>query len=563
MLDRLSIDRAAVIEALREEGIGMSVHFIPLHLHPYYRRRWSTTPDDFPVAEPRIRTGHLAAHLGRDDRRGRPARDHRPRVDPRRGAPAVTDMSSTSGATARVTGPAWLAGAVLIGVGAVVVAVAGGPSVVVLLAAGVVGTAVVIYAPGVLFAAYLLIAFYKGAVQTYSPIDITFVLAILNMLQIIPVIVGRPPNIARSGLVFWLALTFLIFAGVLYAPDQNLALGAAIRWSALAFAPLLAGALRVGSDPRYVRQFLWTFFGMGVVTVGLGIAQLSGSERLTVLGANTIGVGRAALLVPLVGVLFVLRQRGLLLRAATVVLIPAAIVVALSTGSRGPILALLVLAMIGAIRQIPRLRSLNWRLTGAIGGLALASVIAVSVVGPSLPGISLDRFARFGDFIQGGLSGDGSSSSGDTSAGARVDLFGLALSMFEERPVLGFGTAGFEATSPRYLRPLEAEAYPHNALLQFASEYGIVGLAVFVAFILIALFRRFPTDNLGTTVRIILVFFLLNAMVSGDIFSDRESWGLVLLVLFIEVPRRVSTWAGRPVAVASAGPPTLQPASPT
>jgi dTDP-4-amino-4,6-dideoxygalactose transaminase len=49
-LDRLTLDRAAVIEALREEGIGTSVHFIPLHLHPYYRRRWGTKPEDHPVA---------------------------------------------------------------------------------------------------------------------------------------------------------------------------------------------------------------------------------------------------------------------------------------------------------------------------------------------------------------------------------------------------------------------------------------------------------------------------------------------------------------------------------
>jgi len=49
-LDRLALDRAAVITALREEGIGTSVHFIPLHLHPYYRRRWNTTPEDYPVA---------------------------------------------------------------------------------------------------------------------------------------------------------------------------------------------------------------------------------------------------------------------------------------------------------------------------------------------------------------------------------------------------------------------------------------------------------------------------------------------------------------------------------
>ena len=49
-LDRLALDRAAVIAALREEGIGASVHFIPLHLHPYYRRRWGTRPEDHPVA---------------------------------------------------------------------------------------------------------------------------------------------------------------------------------------------------------------------------------------------------------------------------------------------------------------------------------------------------------------------------------------------------------------------------------------------------------------------------------------------------------------------------------
>jgi perosamine synthetase len=49
-LERLEIDRAAVIEALRQAGIGVSVHFIPLHLHPYYRRRWGTRPQDHPVA---------------------------------------------------------------------------------------------------------------------------------------------------------------------------------------------------------------------------------------------------------------------------------------------------------------------------------------------------------------------------------------------------------------------------------------------------------------------------------------------------------------------------------
>ena len=50
-LDALSIDRAETIRRLDEAGIGASVHFIPLHLHPHYQRRYGYRPGDFPVAE--------------------------------------------------------------------------------------------------------------------------------------------------------------------------------------------------------------------------------------------------------------------------------------------------------------------------------------------------------------------------------------------------------------------------------------------------------------------------------------------------------------------------------
>ncbi|MCX6623632.1 MAG: DegT/DnrJ/EryC1/StrS aminotransferase family protein [Acidobacteria bacterium] len=49
-LDRLSIDRAQFIEELKHRGITCSVHWMPLHLHPYYRRTYGYRADDFPVA---------------------------------------------------------------------------------------------------------------------------------------------------------------------------------------------------------------------------------------------------------------------------------------------------------------------------------------------------------------------------------------------------------------------------------------------------------------------------------------------------------------------------------
>lgn len=48
--DRLSGDRDAFAKALRERGIGTSVHYIPLHHFSYYRRAYGLTPADLPVA---------------------------------------------------------------------------------------------------------------------------------------------------------------------------------------------------------------------------------------------------------------------------------------------------------------------------------------------------------------------------------------------------------------------------------------------------------------------------------------------------------------------------------
>jgi len=49
-LERLTIGRDAFIQALTKANIGTSVHFIPLHLHPFYRDTYHLTPDDFPSA---------------------------------------------------------------------------------------------------------------------------------------------------------------------------------------------------------------------------------------------------------------------------------------------------------------------------------------------------------------------------------------------------------------------------------------------------------------------------------------------------------------------------------
>lgn len=56
------IDRAAFIEELKQANIGASVHFIPLHRHPYYREQFGLRSEDFPVAE-RLYAGYVSLPL--------------------------------------------------------------------------------------------------------------------------------------------------------------------------------------------------------------------------------------------------------------------------------------------------------------------------------------------------------------------------------------------------------------------------------------------------------------------------------------------------------------------
>jgi len=49
-LKQLKINRDAFITALRQSGVGCSVHWRPLHLHPYYQKTFGCRAKDFPVA---------------------------------------------------------------------------------------------------------------------------------------------------------------------------------------------------------------------------------------------------------------------------------------------------------------------------------------------------------------------------------------------------------------------------------------------------------------------------------------------------------------------------------
>ncbi len=70
-LDRLTIDRNRFITELRERGVGCSVHWRPLHLHPYYQEQFAWRPEHLPVASaqwPKLITLPLFPGMHTDER---------------------------------------------------------------------------------------------------------------------------------------------------------------------------------------------------------------------------------------------------------------------------------------------------------------------------------------------------------------------------------------------------------------------------------------------------------------------------------------------------------------
>jgi len=64
----LRIGRDRFIEELTARNIGASVHFIPIHLHPYYRNKYGYSPTDYPVTyESYGRMLSLPLHAGLND----------------------------------------------------------------------------------------------------------------------------------------------------------------------------------------------------------------------------------------------------------------------------------------------------------------------------------------------------------------------------------------------------------------------------------------------------------------------------------------------------------------
>ena len=377
--------------------------------------------------------------------------------------------------------------------------------------------------------ALLYIGFFKSFESLrFMPVDLTLVCVLAVFVGVVYSCVGRREHL-RLPLPA-AALVALLLPATLYAVTNPEAIDKRLKM----VIPLLAvvGVATLVRSARRQRIWVWLHVLVGVALVATSVGVVDPTERFGTAGSNTIAAGRASGVAVVVLLILMLTPGGLrrwwmkLLAIATTVWLADALI---STGSRGPVLACAASVLIVTAWSPGR-----GRLPRAVGGLAAVGVGWLLLTDAT--GIGATRITR-------SLEGR------DSLTASREDLWREALSAIPAHP-LGIGWGNFWALLPPSSRLDSGYVqYPHNFVLEIFLEAGwLAGIATVILVVLsLRRLRKGSAEPYGAALFGIALFFVLNALVSGDLNDNRMMWAAVAMAW-------VSVQAAEAIAGPAAGP---------
>jgi O-Antigen ligase len=223
-------------------------------------------------------------------------------------------------------------------------------------------------------------------------------------------------------------------------------------------------------------------------------------------------------------------------------------------------------AALGLIEGRLRLSEVTARRgTQAVGGLAWIAALAGVIVAIGVIGNPISwADDRWEDFKSGQSENPPEGSRLGSGLGSnRYDFWRVAVDEFADSPLAGVGSNNFAADYVRDRRSIEEPAYSHNLPLGTLSETGLVGAALFVGFVAVALVgvarvRLRSEDQLARGVAAVaaVAFFYMFAHSTGDWFwATPALWAPVFAWLGIGI--RVGSKPERPPKEGPVGAPLV------
>jgi O-antigen ligase len=380
-----------------------------------------------------------------------------------------------------------------------------------------------------LVVAFVFAGFYKGDPRLSGlPVDLTLALAALVTVFALAVVWGRGVIPRGAFAPSWIFVVLLV--PVLWTDfSQTYASEKFARFFTFTLLAFVAPVVFIRTVEE-VRRFVWAIFTVcGFLTVVAIVAPHPvtsyAGAALTDSSGNTIGLGRAA------GAVLVIGAAGLITRRLRLWLGISAILVAnivlLYSGSRGPLFSAVL-----SVLAVFVLRPQRPRKVIAVGALVVvvASLYLGFTTAPEL------AQSRIGSTVSGQL---------DRSAVTRLDLYRLAWNAAIGHP-RGLGWGGFARVAPEPYR------YPHDILLEVLVEDGWVAGILFLLWLAVAWRRaRAAASGFeGSAVLGLVTFMALNAIVSGDVNDNRTLFLMIGIAFASSAVMRKGSSAAPPKTVA-------------
>jgi O-antigen ligase len=352
-------------------------------------------------------------------------------------------------------------------------------------------------------------------------IDLTLVtavaIALLAFGAAINMVVARTPQ----GLGWLICLVAVVLAGLWQTPDSAYATSKVQGLLTLTLGCSFVGALLVLRTNQHRRWLLRGTVGVGLAMCVVYVlnptpdAALDG--RIALHGSNTIQTARYAGAALVVVITFMLSRRRWSLPALACA--TALGLLMIGTGSRGPLVA----TVISLLSLVPVHTKDSRRLRRRAAALA----VVVAAVGFYLF-TKTDALARSRiDLLFAQDKG--------ASVSERTTMWGLAWRAFEHAP-LGLGWGGLQ---PK-LMPIDI--YPHDILLEVLGEAGLIGACALVLLLCGAYARAYAHARRGDVdargLLVLLTFWLVNALVSGDVNDNRGLFVVAAAAVVMSRPRR-------------------------
>jgi O-antigen ligase len=273
------------------------------------------------------------------------------------------------------------------------------------------------------------------------------------------------------GIILFVSFAAVLALSYLYTPAKGYGAGKLLHFTAFQsvvfFAPLIF--LRREKD---LEQLLFAFFLLGLALAFKEIygflhpskEVLSGNRDITHIGnAQLIGMS-----------LLIFFYAQPFRRFPKVLAVPVLGIGLVACAARGPLLSMLVVMVVYSLAVHKGTGFVSYKhLIVGLGIVAVVVVCALSWVEkyPSAQAKIAEKKQELKAFVGGSKDPGG-------TLEQRLDYYQSALSAFSKEPLTGLGLGGWTV----YYHGFEKPDYPHNIVLEVASEQGIVGLTLLFCF---------------------------------------------------------------------------------